>query len=278
MRREVRGKTVVISGAAGGLGAALAAAFGAAGAHLVALDLDPARLQALAATLAAQGVTAQTVVCDITDAAACRAAIAAAEARFGGIDVLVNNAGISARCLLRDSAPEVAARVMAVNFFGAVNLTQAALEPLIERRGQIVTISSVAGFAPLVGRTAYAASKHALHGFFDSLRAELRASGVGVLLACPAFIEATGIEAAALGADGRAAGKVRRVHGATLTPAAAAAVILRAAQRDQRLCLPTATARAAWWLSRLWPTRYEALMLRRLGAEFDLDPAHGGPP
>jgi len=268
-RRNYRGRTVMITGAAGGLGSALCRCFGAAGARVVALDIDGARAEALAADLQAQGVTALGLACDVSDAALCGAAMARVIEAFGGIDVLVNNAGISARCLLRDAQPEVTRRVMAVNFFGAVLATQAALESLIARRGQIVVISSIAGFSPLVGRTAYAASKHALHGFFDSLRSELRGLGVDILLVCPAFI-ATGIERSALGGDGRVLDAPRMTVGSEARPDEVAQRIVRAAQARQRQCLPAPTARLAWWISRLAPSAYEWLMLRRVGAEFDL--------
>jgi len=268
-RRDYRGLTVVITGAAGGLGSVLCRRFGAAGARVVALDIDGTRAEALAADLQALGVPALGLACDVSDEAACRAAMARATEAYGGIDVLVNNAGISARCLLRDAQPEVTRRVMAVNFFGAVLATQAALESLIARRGQIVVISSIAGFSPLVGRTAYAASKHALHGFFDSLRSELRGEGVDILLVCPSFI-ATGIEGSALGGDGRRLGAPRKTVGGEATPDEVAQRIVSAAQARQRLCLPAVTARLAWWISRLAPRAYERLMLRRVGAEFDL--------
>ena len=266
--RDYRGKTVVITGAAGGLGSALCRRFGQAGAKVVALDLDGARAKALATRLRAQGIEALGLACDVSDEAACRAAIVHVIDDHGGVDVLVNNAGISARCLLRDADPSVVRRVMAVNFFGAVHATQAALESLIGRRGQIVVISSIAGFSPLVGRTAYAASKHALHGFFDSLRSELHADEVDVMLACPAFI-ATGIERAALGGDGRTATAPRQTTGAQAQPDAVAAHIVDAASRRRRLCLPATTSRLAWWISRVAPDTYEHLMLRRIGAEFD---------
>jgi len=268
-RRDYRGLMVVITGAAGGLGSALCRRFGAAGARVVALDIDGTRAEALAADLQALGVPALGLACDVSDEAACRAAMARATEAYGGIDVLVNNAGISARCLLRDAQPEVTRRVMAVNFFGAVLATQVALESLIARRGQIVVISSIAGFSPLVGRTAYAASKHALHGFFDSLRSELRGEGVDILLVCPSFI-ATGIEGSALGGDGRRLGAPRKTVGGEATPDEVAQRIVSAAQARQRLCLPAVTARLAWWISRLAPRAYERLMLRRVGAEFDL--------
>ena len=267
--RNFRGTTVVIIGAVGGLGSALCRRFGEAGAKVVALDLDGARAEALATRLRAQGIQVLGLACDVSDEAACREAIVRVIDGHSGIDVPVNNAGISARCLLRNADSAVVRRVMAVNFFGAVHATQSALESLIERRGQIVVISRIAGFSPLVGRTAYAASKHALHGFFDSLRSELRADRVDVLLACPAFI-ATGIDRAALGGDGCTATAPRQTTGAQAQPDAVAAHIVEAARRRRRLCLPATTSRLAWWMSRPAPDTYERLMLRRVGAEFDM--------
>lgn len=267
--RDLRNRGVVITGAAGGLGTALAERYAAEGAKLALLDLGGARAEALAARLRAGGAAATAFACDIADESSCNAAIAQAESTLAGIDVLVNNAGISARLLLRDATPELARRVMAVNYFGALHATQAALASLVSRRGQIVVVSSVAGFSPLVGRTAYAASKHALHGFFDSLRAELRGAGVAITIACPSFI-ATGIEKAAPGAAQRATG------GDEATPEAMAVRIVDAARRGERLCLPGRTARLAWWLSRVAPAAYERAMLRRVGGEFGLSPGSKG--
>lgn len=268
--RTLHDRVVLITGAAGGLGAALARHCSAAGASVAALDLDGTRAQALADALRERsGRPAFAGACDITDRVAAHDAVAAVVRELGRIDWLVNNAGISARCLARDAAPEVLERVMAVNFFGAAHVTAAALPSLAAQRGRIVVISSIAGFAPLVGRTAYAASKHALHGYFDSLRSELHAAGVGVTLACPAFI-ATGIERAALGADGRPANTVRATSGREAQPDAVAARIVADALRGRRLSLPSALSRTAWWLSRLAPALYERQMLRRQGGEFEL--------
>ena len=182
MRRDFRSRVVLVSGAAGGLGAALCTRFAAAGASIAALDNSPERLDGLLRTLHAAGAQALALPTDITDAPACQRAVDAVLAQWGVIDLLINNAGISHRSLLAQTDAAVIRRVMDVNFFGAVNLTQAALPHLMVRRGAIVAVSSVAGFAPLIGRTGYSASKHALHGFFDSLRSEVRDSGVDVTL------------------------------------------------------------------------------------------------
>ncbi|HYD75456.1 SDR family oxidoreductase [Ramlibacter sp.] len=264
--RSFAGRTVVVTGAAGGLGRSLCLHFGAAGARVAALDRDADGLQALAAEMSARGQTVLPQPCDVTDAAACATALRMASETLGRIEVLVNNAGIAHRSAFAQTRAEVIRRVMEVNFFGTVHCTQAALPDLRAARGLVIAISSVAGFSPLVGRTGYAASKHALHGFFDSLRAELAGDGVEVLLVCPSFI-ATGIDGAALGGDGRPAGRPRQTTGAQATPDEVAQAIVRAASRGRRLLLPGATARTAWVLSRCCPSLYAALMRRRLQAE-----------
>ena len=266
-RREIKGRVVLITGAAGGLGAALCHRYATAGARIAALDLDGARLDALVATLRAAGAEALALPGDITDPAACKSAVTATLAHFGTLDGLIANAGISHRSLLADTDPEVIRRVMDVNFFGAANLTQAALAQIVERRGFIVAISSVAGFSPLTGRTGYAASKHALHGFFDSLRSEVEGAGVGVTLVCPSFIR-TGIGAAATDGSGAPVSSRRITTGVESSPGEIAERIFEAVAQGRTLLLPDATARKAWWLSRLAPGLYARIMRRRVGGEF----------
>ena len=265
-RRDLRGKAILVSGAAGGLGAALCRRLAAAGTRVAATDVDAPKLDALVGALRAGGADAFAVPADVTDGAACRAAVQATVAQFGALDGLVNNAGISQRSLLESTGADVIRRVMEVNFFGAVALTQAALPQLLASRGVVVAVSSVAGFAPLVGRTGYAASKHALHGFFDSLRSEVEDDGVDVLLVCPSFI-ATGIGAAALTKSG-----LRVTTGGEASPDAIAGRIVEAMAARRRLLLPDRTSRLAWWVSRAAPAIYARLMKRRLGAEFRRPP------
>ena len=269
--RDFAGKVVLISGAAGGLGAALCRRYAAAGAHIAAMDLDATRLQALVTDLQAAGSQALALPGDITSADDCKAAVAATLAHFGALDGLINNAGISHRSLLQDTDPAVIRRVMEVNFFGSLYLTHAALPHIVARRGAIAAISSVAGYAPLIGRTGYSASKHALHGFFDSLRSEVEAAGVGVTLVCPSFIR-TGIGAAGLGGDGAAASGPRITSGGESAPEDIAERIFAAVADDRPLLLPDRTSRLAWWLSRLAPAAYARAMKRRVGTEFQCRP------
>ena len=266
--RDFRGKVVVVTGAAGGLGRALCLRFAAAGSSIVALDRDASGLAGLLADLQAGGITALAEVCDLSREEDCRRAIAGTIQTFGGIDVLVNNAGITHRSAFARTEPDVIRRVMAVNFFGALHCTHAVLPALVARRGMIIVISSVAGFAPLIARTGYAASKHALHGFFESLRTEVEPLGLKVMLVCPSFIE-TGIEKNALAGDGDLARHPQSIVGTRATPDAMASKIHAAAARERRLLLPDAVSRSSWWLSRLAPIFYERLMTRKLGREMD---------
>jgi short-subunit dehydrogenase len=257
---------VVISGAGGGLGRALAARFARAGCRVVLLDRDESAVEAAAQTLINSGHVASSLACDVTDIAACEAAIARVVAQFGRLDVLINNAGVTHRSAFASTNIEVLRHVIEVNLFGAMHLTRAALPHLVTSRGLIVAISSVAGFTPLIARTGYAASKHALHGFFESLRTEVAADGVDVMLVCPSFI-ATGIEQHALGPTGGAATHAQVVVGGRLQPDDVADRIFAGAERNRRLLLVGRTARAAWWLSRLAPALYERIMARRLRDE-----------
>ncbi len=267
-RREIAGRVVAITGSGGGLGAAYARAFAAAGATVALLDVDEEAAAARAAEIGAAGGQAWSLGCDVSDESQCRAAITAVTTRTGGIDVLINNAGITHRSAFADTTSEVYRRVMAVNFFGALYCTQAALPTLRERRGMIVAISSVAGFAPLLGRSGYAASKHALHGLFGSLRCELAATGVDVMIVCPGFT-ATGIGAAALDADGRRTLHPQSTIGRVADPDDVACAVVDAVRRRRSLLVLTSAGKASWWISRIAPGLYERLMARSLRRELE---------
>jgi len=260
------GRTVLVTGAGGGLGQALARCFAHAGARIVALDVDAAAVGALGAELERDGRHCLALSCDVTDAEACTRAVVACVERFGALDVLVNNAGMSHRSPFAHTDLAVIRRVMEVNFFGAVNCTKAALPQLVTTRGLVVAVSSVAGYTPLVARTGYAASKHAMHGFFESLRTEVESQHVAVMMVCPSFV-ATDIDRHALGGDGRPARHAQVTVGRPLTAAHAAARIVEAAARRQRQLFVGRTARQAWWLSRFAPGLYERIMSRRLQGE-----------
>jgi len=252
-----------VTGAAGGIGTALVRRFAADGARLALCDLDAAPLAGLAAEVTEAGGDAFAVACDVTSQADCTAMVEGATRRFGGVDVLIANAGITHLSSFRDTDVDVIRRVMDVNFFGAVYCTAAALPSLVLRRGQIVVLSSLAGVAPLATRSGYAASKHALNGFFGSLRAELASSGVGVTLVCPTFVR-TGIGERALGGDGGTATMRRTEIGTPVAPEDLAEAIHRAALSRRRLLVPFRHAKLAYLVARLLPGLYERMMVRRI--------------
>jgi len=269
-RRSFAGRTVLVTGAGGGLGRAVALRFAQAGAQIAALDKDATGVERLRDEVERLGGQCLVLPCDITDAEACAQAVAATVQRFGSLDVLVNNAGMSQRSGFAATDLAVIRRVMDVNFYGAVHCTKAALPHITATRGLIVAVSSVAGYAPLIARTGYAASKHAMHGFFESLRTELAPAGVDVMMVCPSFI-ATQIDRNALGGDGQPVRHAQVTTGGRLSPEAVAERIFAGAERNRRLLLVGRTAWQAWWVSRLAPGLYEKLMARRLSSELESD-------
>ena len=188
------------------------------------------------------------------------------------MEVLINNAGLSHRSRFEETSTAVIRQVMEVNFFGAVHCTRAARPALRARRGTVVALSSVAGFAPLIGRTGYAASKHALHGFFNSLRTELTGDGgpagaVRVLVVCPGFVD-TGFARRALDGQGGRLSGPRALAGRPLRPEQVAAAVLEGVRRGRRQRLISPVAHASLWVSRLAPGLYDRLMRRSQRAEF----------
>ena len=266
--RNYSGRSVVITGAAGGMGRAFARRFARAGARLALLDLDGAAVGEQAGELNAQGHAAVGLACDVSDESSCRAAMEQAISFLGGVDVLVNNAGITHRSAFAQTDSPVFHRVMGVNFFGALYCTQAALPSLIQRGGQIIVVSSIAGFAPLLGRTGYSASKHALHGLFDSLRSELMDDGVDVLMVCPGFTR-TGITTAALDGDGSTTKHPQSTLGRISEPDDVVQVIFKAAQRNKRLLVHSPVGKLTRALTRLAPGLYEKLMARSMKKELE---------
>lgn len=191
---------------------------------------------------------------DVAETASIAPAAKAVLDRFGRVDILVNNAGISQRALVADTDMAVYRRLMEVNFFGAVALTKAVLPSMIERQsGHIVAVTSVAGKYSSPLRSGYNASKFAMHGFFDSLRAEVHGDGIAVTLIVPGAIR-TEISVNALRGDGSPYGKVNRIFHQGMDPADFARVAVDAlARRRDEVMIAEGEARRLVWLKRLLP-------------------------
>jgi len=256
-------KTVLITGGGGGIGAALARRYAALGYNLALLDIDAAGAETTAGSCRQHGIEALALTCDVTSAPSCSDAIAQTLTRFGHLDVVIANAGITHLSLFEDTELSVIRRVMEVNFFGAVNIAKAALPALLKSKGQIVAMSSVAGFCPLPMRTGYAASKYAVRGFFETLRTENRNRGLGVLVVCPSYVD-TNIGANAVDGRGHKATHQRSEAKDAVSADAVARQIVAAALR-RRDFLPVAKgARLAYLLSRLAPSVLEKLSTKRV--------------
>lgn len=243
-------RRALVTGAAGGIGSSLCRLLTDEGADVVALDWDEEGLQRLYGT--------ETHVVDVTDARQ----VDEVMDRVGAVDVLVNNAGITALGAFRET-PETSFReVIEVNLVGSAIVTRAAIDGLVERNGRIAVLSSVAGFAPLVHRTAYSASKHGLHGLFESLRAELANTGVTVTMICPTFVDSGIAERAVSRAEGEAGDWT--TTGRHLTTEQVAHAVLDGLRHRRRLVLPGGTAKLAYTISRVAPSLYELLMRKRI--------------
>lgn len=262
-------RVACVTGAARGIGLATARRFAEAGFAVAMLDRDEAELEIAVHKVASLGARALGMRCDVAEYSQCEHAVGRVRGEFGGIDVLVNNAGVTQISPFLETDLSAYRFVMDVNFFGAVHCTKAALATLIERRGHIIAVSSVAGFAPLLARTGYCASKHALHGFFDTLREELRPQGVSVTLVCPSFVH-TGLAGASSGTS--PAGKhPRATFGRLMTPEEVASAIYAAARSRKALVLPSATARLSYYTARFVPGFYRWVMRRRFAAAMRSD-------
>ena len=267
-RRNFNGKVVVVTGAASGIGLAVCHRFARAGARIGLLDMDRKALENSTMALAEKDCEAFARWCDVSDPAACKSAMQAVIDHFGGIDVLVNNAGITQRSAFVDTRISVFQKVMAVNFFGSLYCTKAAIAHLIRRRGMIIANESLAGLAPLLGRSGYSASKHAMNGLFTSLRSEVRDQGVHVMIVCPGFIR-TNLQQRALGGDGTVTTHPQSRIGRQGTPESAADAIFRGAEREKDLVILTPIGKIGYWISRLAPSFYERQMARTLKSELD---------
>ena len=263
-----KNKVVVITGATGGMGRALCRQFGRAGAKIALLDLHRETLEAFAQELNQTGIQTLVLECNVTDERVCQIAMQKIVETFGGVDVLINNAGITQRSAFEKTQIGVFRKVMEVNFFGALHCTKAALPALIKNQGMIIVMSSIAGFSPLYGRSGYSASKYALHGLFESLRAELKAKGVRVMMVCPGFT-ATDIEKNALDGDGRPTTHPRSTTGKIATPEEVAEAIYHAALRNKRLLVLSTMGKLAYLVSRFFPAYYERIMANRLRRELE---------
>ncbi|HOD14390.1 MAG TPA: SDR family oxidoreductase [Spirochaetota bacterium] len=263
-------KVVAVTGGASGIGAALCRRFGREGARIAVIDMDRKRVAAQVGELEAAGIDAAGFTCDVSRQVECEVVMEEIIRLWGGIDVLAANAGITQRSPFLQTELSVYRRVMDVNFFGALYCAHAAIKSLIERRGLILVTSSLAGFSPLIGRTGYSASKHALHGLFESLRTEVKPLGVHVMMVCPGFTK-TNLQTRALGGDGKVTTHPQSTAGKVDSPDSVAEAVFRGAAARKDIVVLTTVGRITYYLHRLAPALYEKIMAGKLASEIDMD-------
>lgn len=261
MKINLQNKTVWLTGASSGIGEALAYALAAKGATLVLSARREAELERVQASCARRD---QHLVLPL-DMQAPEAFASATEAvlnRFGGIDVLIHCAGMSQRASAVETQMSVDRTIMELNYFGPVALTKQVLPSMIARRaGQIVVVSSLLGKFGGPLRTAYCGSKHALHGFFDALRAEVHAHGIAVTIICPGFIR-TNASYNALRADGTPHGQMDKNIRQGLAADECARRIVRAIERRRREVYIGRKERLAVYVSRYAPGVFNRIIRR----------------
>ncbi|MFN0088005.1 MAG: SDR family oxidoreductase [Blastocatellia bacterium] len=254
-------KVVWITGASSGIGEALAYAFSREGAKLILSGRREAELERVRAGCAAPD-QARVLTLDLTRLDDLPTKAALAEVQFGRVDILVNNGGISQRSRCVESAMAVEQAVMDTNYFGTISLTKAVLPAMLDRKsGQIVVVSSLAGHLSTPMRSAYAASKHALQGWFNSLRAEVWRDGIAVTMICPGFVR-TNISENALAADGSKHGKLDTYIARGMSAETCAEKTLNAIARRKEEALIAGWEVMGIYLKRLSPWLYSQLIRR----------------
>ncbi len=264
----MQNKTIIITGASSGIGEALATHFAQNGSNIVIAARSADKLAIFAEYLRKYGVKVLCVPTDVTKAEDCKQLIDKTIATFGGIDVLINNAGISMRALFEDLDLAVLEQVMQVNFWGTVYCTRYAIEHLLASKGTVVGVSSIAGYRGLPARTGYSASKFAMQGFLEALRPEVMDRGVNVMIACPGFT-ASNIRKVALTADGTSQGETPRTEDKMMTSAECAAHIYQAVVKRKRSLVLTTQGKLTVFLNKWFPGFMDKMVLNVMKKEAD---------
>ena len=263
---NLENKTVIITGASSGIGLACAKAFAAERCKVVLAARSINKLEETAAELSAAGVEVLAVQTDVSLEADCKALIEKTVDRFGGIDVLVNNAGVSMRALFQDIDLTVMKRLMDVNFWGTVYCTKYALPFLLERKGSVVGITSISGFKGLPARTGYSASKFAMFGFLETLRIEHLYDGLHVMVMAPGFTSSN-IRKAALTAGGSTQNETPRNEDKMMSAEKVATCLLKGVCKRKYQMVLTPLGKATVWINKFFPRFVDRMSYREMAIE-----------
>ncbi len=265
---EFTDKVVLITGASSGIGRALATEFVNQGASVVAAARSKENLLTLERELSNSKGKLLAVVTDVSREEDCKNLIETAVSNFGKLDILISNAGVSMRALVQDLDLRVIRRLMDVNFWGTVFCTKYALPYLLESKGSLVGVSSVAGYKALPGRSGYSASKFAMQGFLGVVRSENLKKGLHVLIACPGFTTSN-IRNTALAADGTQQGESPRDENKMMRAEDVALRIIKSIKKRKRTLVLTTQGRLIVFLNKLFPSLLDQIIFNQLAKEPD---------
>jgi short-subunit dehydrogenase len=259
-------KVVVITGGSNGIGKALAQEFGRKGSKVLITGRKADALDAAIRDLHGEGIDAASLVADVSKEEDNEKMARYAVEKFGKIDILINNAGISMRAFFEDVDLEVVKKVMDINFYGTLYATKYCLPEILKNKGSVVGISSIAGYRGLPGRTGYSASKFAMQGFLEVLRTEMLHKGVHVLTACPGFT-ASSIRERSLTKDGSAQGESPRNEKKMMTAEECAAHIYKATQKRRKILILTTQGKLAVFLNKWFPGYMDKIVFKEMARE-----------
>jgi short-subunit dehydrogenase len=243
-------KVVVVTGGGEGIGKALTEALLKMGAKVATCGRNNQKLENL--SKANTGLPLFTMVADVSKEEDCKKFIGSATEKFGGIDILINNAGISMRALFKDTDLSTLRSVMDINFWGTVYCTKYAMNSIIERKGSIVGVSSIAGYRGLPGRSGYSASKYAVNGWLEALRTELLETGVNVMWVCPGFTTSN-IRNVALNKEAKPQGESPMDENKMMSAEECAKHILHAIEKRKRTLILTFNGKRTVFLNKFFP-------------------------
>lgn len=259
-------KVIVITGASSGIGKALALDAYSRGAFIAVCARDVQKLDE-----AFQNIPTEKILkhkADVSIEADCQAFTTAILEKFGKIDMLINNAGMSMRALFADLDLVVLKNLMDINFWGTVYMTKAVLPSITTHKGTIIGVSSIAGFRGLPGRTGYSSSKFAMQGFLESLRTELLYTGVNVMWVAPGFTSSN-IRNTALAANGKAQKETPLKEDKLMSSEECASIILNGAAKRKRTIVMTSQGKLTVFLNKLFPKFLDKIVFNHFAKEPD---------
>lgn len=259
-------KVVVITGASSGIGESLVHEYTSNGYIVVLASRNHEKINEIATQIRINGGQSLAIKTDVRIEEDCKNLIAQTINKFGRIDILINNAGVSMRAMFADLDLKVIKELMDTNFWGCVYCTKYALPHIIESKGSIVGVSSIAGYLGLPARTGYSASKYAMHGFLNTLRIEYLHDPIHVMIACPSFTS-TNIRRAALNSRGETQGKSPRNESRMMNSEKVARIIYKAIKRRKRTVIISLTGKLSIFLNKIMPGVFDHITYQAMKKE-----------